>query len=117
MGSIGGPEVLVILVVALLVFGPKSIPGIARTVGKSMRELRKLTTEFQREINLSVDEDEPRLPRRAPAPKESAGAPAPSAPEGTPAASSAPGGAPPGEAGSPAAHGAEPGATDDAAPR
>lgn len=66
MGGVGGPEVFVILVVALLVFGPKSIPGIARGVGKGMRELRRLTTEFQREINLAAAEDDERLagPRR-----------------------------------------------------
>ena len=84
MGSIGGPEVLVILVVALLVFGPKSIPGIARTMAKSMRELRKLTTEFQREINLSVEEDDHR-PRREPGPAGAIGPPPASGPEAPPA--------------------------------
>lgn len=60
MGAIGGPEVLVILVVALLVFGPKSLPGVARGVGKGMRELRRLATEFQREVNLADAHDENR---------------------------------------------------------
>jgi sec-independent protein translocase protein TatB len=51
--GIGGPEVLVILLVALLVFGPKSLPGVARGLGKGMRDLRRLATEFQREVNLA----------------------------------------------------------------
>ena len=58
MSGVGGPEVLVILLVALLVFGPRSLPGVARTVGKGMRELRRLTTEFQREVNLADALDE-----------------------------------------------------------
>lgn len=58
MGGIGGPELLVVFLVVLLVFGPKKIPEVARGVGKGLREIRRLTTEFQREINLSdLDED------------------------------------------------------------
>jgi sec-independent protein translocase protein TatB len=53
MNGVGGPELLVVLVVALLVFGPKSIPEVARTLGRGMRELRRLATEFQREVNLA----------------------------------------------------------------
>lgn len=89
MGGVGGPELLVILVVALLVFGPKSIPGIARGVGKGMRELRRLNTEFQREINLAAGDDDSRpVPKRRPA--ESAPS-APSAPADAPTpASTAP---------------------------
>ena len=60
MGGVGGPEVLVILLVALLVFGPKSIPDVARTIGKGVRELRRLATEFQREVNIADAEDDER---------------------------------------------------------
>ena len=54
MGGIGGPELFLILVVVLLVFGPKKIPEVARGLGKGLREFRKLSTDFQREINLSA---------------------------------------------------------------
>ena len=47
MFGIGGTELLVILVVALIVLGPKSVPQIARTLGKAMGEFRKVSTEFQ----------------------------------------------------------------------
>jgi sec-independent protein translocase protein TatB len=73
--GVGGPEVLVILLVALLVFGPKSIPDVARTLAKGMRELRRLSTEFQREMNmLQLDEDDPRN-IRSPGPPKRAGEP------------------------------------------
>ncbi len=70
MNGVGGPELLVILVVALLVFGPKSIPEVARTVGRGMRELRRLATEFQREVNLADSHEEAERP--PPAPPEAA---------------------------------------------
>ena len=62
--GIGGWEVLVILFVVLLVFGPKRIPEVARGLGKGMRELRRISTDFQREINLSdIDEPAERRPK------------------------------------------------------
>ena len=42
MFGIGGTELLVILVVALIVLGPKSVPQIARTLGRAMGEFRKV---------------------------------------------------------------------------
>jgi len=53
VGGIGGPELLIVFVVILLIFGPKKIPEVARGIGKGFRELRRLNTEFQREINLA----------------------------------------------------------------
>ncbi len=58
MFGIGSTEILVIIVVALVVLGPKSLPGIAKTVGKVMGEFRKVTTEFQRTMNAEVAQDE-----------------------------------------------------------
>lgn len=53
--GIGGWEILVILVVVLVVFGPRRIPEMARSLGKGMAQIRRVTTEFQRELNLEVD--------------------------------------------------------------
>ncbi len=58
MFGIGSTELLVILVVALVVLGPKSLPGIAKTVGKVMGEFRRVSTEFQRTMNAEVANDE-----------------------------------------------------------
>ena len=65
MFGIGGTELLVILVVALIVLGPKSVPQIARTLGKAMGEFRKVSTEFQRTLNteIELEEHEKRKPR------------------------------------------------------
>ncbi|MEG2005198.1 MAG: Sec-independent protein translocase protein TatB, partial [Bilophila sp.] len=58
MFGIGGTELLVILVVALIVLGPKSVPQIARTLGKAMGEFRRVSTEFQRTLNTEIEVDE-----------------------------------------------------------
>ena len=48
---IGGPEIIVILFVVLLLFGSKQIPEFARMMGKGMREFRKATEDIKKEIN------------------------------------------------------------------
>ncbi len=54
MFGIGTTEILVILVVALLVIGPESLPKVARTVGKALGEFRKVSNEFQRTLNTEI---------------------------------------------------------------
>ena len=58
MFGIGSSEFLVILVVALLVLGPSHLPKIAKTLGKAMGEFRRVSTEFQRTLNLEADKEE-----------------------------------------------------------
>ncbi len=58
MFGIGSTELLVILLVALVVLGPKSLPGIAKTLGKAMGEFRRLSTDFQRTMILEVAQEE-----------------------------------------------------------
>jgi sec-independent protein translocase protein TatA len=67
--GIGMPELLVILVVALIVLGPKRLPEIARSLGKGMAEFRKASSEFQRTISASLEEPPPAAPPRKPAPE------------------------------------------------
>src|SRR5579871_6461435 len=54
MGTLGGQEMLVILVLALLFFGPKELPKIAKTIAKAMMEFKRaqadLKTTFNREM-------------------------------------------------------------------
>lgn len=43
--SLGAPELIIILVIVLLLFGAKKLPGLASSVGKSIKEFRKATEE------------------------------------------------------------------------
>jgi len=55
-GSIGGFEMLVLMAIGLLVFGPRKLPEIGRTLGKALVEFRKagmeLKNSIEREVNL-----------------------------------------------------------------
>lgn len=57
MFNLGGLEILVILVVALLVLGPDKLPGFMRTVGKTVGELRRVSNEIQQTVSLAVTEN------------------------------------------------------------
>jgi len=46
-GNIGLPEMMVIMAIALLVFGPKKLPEVGRTIGKAIREFKKSTDEIK----------------------------------------------------------------------
>ena len=54
--GLGGPEVLMIAFVALVLFGGKNLPSLARTMGKTMREFKKASSEVEREIRKAIDE-------------------------------------------------------------
>jgi sec-independent protein translocase protein TatA len=56
MGNFGPAEMLVIAIFALLVFGPRRLPEIARSVGKAVREFKKATSEFTQDLTVELDE-------------------------------------------------------------
>ena len=56
MGNLGGMEVVVILLVALIVLGPTKLPEAARQVGKAVTELRRISGGFQRELREAMQE-------------------------------------------------------------
>lgn len=57
LGSIGGPELLLILFVILLFFGAKKLPELARGLGRGIREFKEATREIKDEIEQSVREE------------------------------------------------------------
>ena len=60
MGNLGGGEILVIMLVALLVLGPSKLPEAARQLGKAVAEFRKVSGGFQRELRAALEaEPEP----------------------------------------------------------
>lgn len=57
-GSIGPFELILIFVVALLVFGPKKLPEIGRSVGKALREFKKTSDEIKGRIEEEIEASE-----------------------------------------------------------
>ncbi len=56
--GVGLPEVTVILVLALLIFGPKKLPELGKQLGKTLQSLKNASNEFQNELNRAVNEPE-----------------------------------------------------------
>lgn len=53
---ISGPEIVIVILVVLLLFGAKKIPELARGLGKGMREFKKATEDIKKEISESTDD-------------------------------------------------------------
>jgi len=78
MFDIGLQELILIFVIALLVFGPKNLPQLGRSLGRAMREFRRASDEFRStiETNLHINEPDPvSAPAPEPVPVETAPAP------------------------------------------
>jgi sec-independent protein translocase protein TatB len=57
--NVGTPELLLILLIALIVLGPSKLPDAARQVGRAMAELRRLSSGFQAELRDAMQEPRP----------------------------------------------------------
>ena len=66
-GNIGMPEILVILVVVLLLFGAKRLPEIGSSMGKGIREFKKSINDLNRSVTEIDREERTDLPRERPA--------------------------------------------------
>ncbi len=62
MPNISAPELIVILIIALLVLGPQRLPQVARSVGKGLREFRTALSQEHEEDEDEEDEDEEEEP-------------------------------------------------------
>ncbi len=58
MGSVGMPELIIIFLVVLLLFGSKRLPELARGLGKGIREFKKATSGLRDELDISDIEDD-----------------------------------------------------------
>lgn len=90
MFGIGVPELVLILIIGLIVFGPGKLPEMGRTLGKGIREFRKASNALSQAIN--APENQPQQPAApAPQPQQPAAAPQESAaPAAKPAAEAKP---------------------------
>jgi len=57
-GSVGFPELLFIFVIALLLFGPRQLPNIGKSLGRALGEFRRASNDFKRTIEEEVAADE-----------------------------------------------------------
>ncbi|MCR6655576.1 MAG: twin-arginine translocase TatA/TatE family subunit [Opitutus sp.] len=70
--DIGGGEMLLVMFVVLLLFGPDKLPHLAKGIGKTMREFKRAASQVEREIKQAIDEvpdtpiDNPFKPKPAP---------------------------------------------------
>lgn len=64
--GIGGPELMMIMFIVLLLFGAERLPGLARGIGKSMREFKKAASGVEEEVRRAMAEPEEPLPKKFP---------------------------------------------------
>lgn len=54
----GTPEILVIFLLVLVLFGPDKLPDLAKQIGKGLRQLRRASDDLKRQINILGDDDD-----------------------------------------------------------
>lgn len=58
VGPIGWMELTIILIIALLVVGPRGLPKLGRSIGRALREFKKEATELKQAVEFEIDEEE-----------------------------------------------------------
>jgi sec-independent protein translocase protein TatA len=70
-GSVGMPELLIILTIALIIFGPRKLPELGRSLGRSLQEFKRASNELKstldEEIRIEEDRDRKRQHAEVPA--------------------------------------------------
>ena len=65
LGSIGMPELIVIFVIALIIFGPRKLPELGRSLGRSINEFKRASNELKNTLEEEIRVDEQRVPPKA----------------------------------------------------
>jgi sec-independent protein translocase protein TatA len=81
-GSIGMPELIIIFVIALIIFGPRKLPELGRSLGKSLAEFKRASNELKSTLEEEIRlEEQQREAQKVVAPQQAAVAPQPGAAE------------------------------------
>ena len=68
-GSIGMPELIIILTIALIIFGPRKLPELGRSLGRSLHEFKRASNELRTTLDEEIRIEEQRSTERQRAPK------------------------------------------------
>jgi len=79
-GSIGMPELIIIFVIALIIFGPRKLPELGRSLGKSLAEFKRASNELKNTLEEEIRLDEQRASVEAAKAKEASATPPPANP-------------------------------------
>ncbi|HMF62004.1 MAG TPA: TatA/E family twin arginine-targeting protein translocase [Vicinamibacterales bacterium] len=69
LGSIGMPELIIIFVIALIIFGPRKLPELGRSLGKSINEFKRASNELKNTLDEEIRVEETRSTERQRAPE------------------------------------------------
>jgi len=72
LGSIGMPELIIIFVIALIIFGPRKLPELGKSLGKSLAEFKRASNELKSTLEEEIRVEEQRSRVETPKPAESA---------------------------------------------
>jgi TatA/E family protein of Tat protein translocase len=67
MGPIGVPELIILLVVALIVFGPRKLPELGRSLGRSLSEFKRASNELRNTLDDEIRAEDQKAPPPPPA--------------------------------------------------
>ena len=84
MGPIGMPELIVIMVIALIIFGPRKLPELGRSLGKSLGEFKRASNELRNTLDEEIRIEEQRNVSRTAQPEPSGPQPIPHEETGVP---------------------------------
>lgn len=74
-GSIGMPELIIILTIALIIFGPRKLPELGRSLGRSLSEFKRASNELKHTLDEEIRIEEQRSTERQRAPETVAAQP------------------------------------------
>ena len=80
-GSIGMPELIIIFVIALIIFGPRKLPELGKSLGRSLNEFKKASNDLQNTLEQEIKLEEQKESAAATRQPENVVEPPPAAPE------------------------------------